>query len=64
MNLTLSVSDEIIERAREVARQQGTSLNALVREYLERIVSTRCGPSGPGIPGDGASTARSSTRSA
>jgi len=43
MNLTLSVSDEIIERAREVARQQGTSLNALVREYLESLAGRNGG---------------------
>lgn len=37
MNLTLSVADDVVERAREVAQQQGTSLNALVRTYLERL---------------------------
>jgi Family of unknown function (DUF6364) len=37
MNITLSVADEIVERAREVAHQQGTSLNALVRSYLESL---------------------------
>ena len=35
MNLTLAVDDGLIERAREVARQQGTSLNALIRDYVE-----------------------------
>lgn len=38
MNLTLSVADEVVERARELARQQGTTLNALVRRYLEGLV--------------------------
>lgn len=37
MNLTLSVDEQTVERAREVARQQGTSLNALIRDYLERL---------------------------
>lgn len=37
MNITLSLADDLVERAREVARQQGTSLNALVRQYLERL---------------------------
>lgn len=37
MNLTLSVADDVVERAREVARQQGTSLNALIRRYLESL---------------------------
>lgn len=43
MNLTLSVSDEIVERAREAARHQGTSLNALVRRYLETLAGARNG---------------------
>jgi hypothetical protein len=37
VNLTLSVEDRLVERAREVARQQGTSLNALIRDYLEGL---------------------------
>jgi hypothetical protein len=35
MNLTLSVDEALVERARESARQRGTSLNALIREYIE-----------------------------
>jgi hypothetical protein len=31
------VDDGLIERAREVARQQGTSLNALSRDYFEGL---------------------------
>jgi hypothetical protein len=38
MNITLSISDEIVDQARQVARQRGTSLNALVRRYLESLV--------------------------
>ena len=37
MNLTLSVPDEVVNRAREAAREQGASLNALVRRYLENL---------------------------
>jgi hypothetical protein len=36
-NLTLVVDDEILRRARVRALRQGTSVNALVREYLERL---------------------------
>lgn len=40
MNLTLSVSDDVVERAREAARLRGTTLNALVRRYLESLVGS------------------------
>ncbi len=43
MNLTLSVNDEIANRAREVAREQGTSLNALVRQFIEGLAGRRSG---------------------
>jgi hypothetical protein len=42
-NITLSVDEQTVARAREVARQQGTSLNALIREYIERIAGQRSG---------------------
>jgi len=35
MNVTLSVDDEVILRARRRAEALGTSVNQLVREYLE-----------------------------
>jgi plasmid stability protein len=35
MNLTITVDDEILRRARIRALQQGTSVNALLREFLE-----------------------------
>jgi hypothetical protein len=41
MNLTLSVDDQVIERARETARQQGASLNALIRQFLEGLAGRR-----------------------
>lgn len=43
MNLTLAVDEATVETAREVARQQGTSLNALIREYIERLAGQRSG---------------------
>ena len=38
-NLTVSVDDEIIKRARVRAIQQGTSVSAKVREFLEHYVN-------------------------
>jgi hypothetical protein len=43
INITLSVDEQTVNRAREVARQQGTSLNALIRDYLERLAGVRGG---------------------
>lgn len=37
MNLTLSIDDEVILQARRRAEAMGTSVNQLVREYLERL---------------------------
>lgn len=34
-NLTLVIEDELLLRARKKALEQGTSVNALVRDYLE-----------------------------
>ena len=34
-NLTLSVDDDLLKRARFRALERGTSVNALVRDYLE-----------------------------
>jgi len=34
-NLTITVDDEVLKRARIRALEQGTSVNALLREYLE-----------------------------
>lgn len=35
MNLTLQIDDEVLARARMKALKQGTSVNAMVRKYLE-----------------------------
>lgn len=37
MNLTLSVDDEVIDKARQRASVLGKSVNQLVREYLEQF---------------------------
>ena len=37
MNLTLSVDEGVVKRARRVARALGKSLNQLVREYLQSL---------------------------
>jgi hypothetical protein len=37
VNLTLSVDDEVIREARRRAEALGTSVNQLVREYLEHL---------------------------
>jgi hypothetical protein len=37
MNITLAVDDEVIESARRKAESLGTSVNKLVREYLEQL---------------------------
>ena len=37
MNLTLSVDDDVVRKARQRAEQLGTSVNQLVREYLEQL---------------------------
>ncbi len=34
-NLTLTIEDDVLRRARVRALQQGTSVNAVVRDYLE-----------------------------
>ena len=37
MNLTLSVKEDVIKRARRVAEARGTSVNQLVRDYLQSL---------------------------
>jgi len=37
-NLTLSLDDELLQKARETALRERTSVNALVRDYLTRYV--------------------------
>lgn len=40
-NLTLSLDDDVLQKAREAALREHTSVNALVREYLTRYVDAR-----------------------
>ena len=37
MNVTLSIDDQVVTRARKKAEALGKSLNQLVRDYLERL---------------------------
>jgi hypothetical protein len=41
MNITLSVDDDIVRKARQRAEAMGTSVNQLVREYLEQLAGKR-----------------------
>jgi Family of unknown function (DUF6364) len=41
MNITLSIDDEVIRRARRQAEVLGTSVNQLVRDYLEQLAGVR-----------------------
>lgn len=35
MNVTLSIDEELVQRARDLAARQGTSLNQMIRRLLE-----------------------------
>ena len=39
MNITLSIPSAVVQEARVFAESQGMSLNAMIREYLSRVVS-------------------------
>ena len=38
-NLTLAIEDEVLETARRLAHERGTTLNQLVREHLADLVA-------------------------
>ena len=40
-NITLSIDDRLVEETRKLAQARGTSLNQLVRDYLETLVRPR-----------------------
>lgn len=40
-NLTLSLDDTLLRRAREAALRENTSVNSLVRDFLSRYVEAR-----------------------
>lgn len=37
MNVTLSISDRVVAEARRVAAVRGTSLNQMIRDYLQQL---------------------------
>jgi plasmid stability protein len=39
-NLTITIDDELLKRARVRAVERGTSVNALLREYLEAFAGS------------------------
>ena len=43
-NLTLAIDDVLLQRAREAAMRENTSVNALVRDCLGRYVDARSLP--------------------
>ena len=44
MNITLSIDEQVAQRAREAAQKMGKSVNQAVRDYLEQLAgSTRRG---------------------
>lgn len=42
-NLTLALEDDLLQQARLRALQQGTSVNALLRDYLQAFTGARRG---------------------
>lgn len=44
MNITLSIDEQVAQRAREATQKMGKSLNQVVRDHLEkRAGGARCG---------------------
>lgn len=43
MNLTITIDDELLRRARELAGRRGISLQELLRDYLRTLVGERSG---------------------
>jgi len=39
MNITLSADEKIVARSRDYAAKHGTSLNQMIRDYMEQIVN-------------------------
>ena len=60
-NLTLAVDEDTLRRARIRAMQQGTSINALIRDYLARLAGDSAAAQGvaeflAAVQGSGASS--------
>ena len=45
VNITLAIDEKLLARARQVALKRGTTLNQLVRSYLERLTFSTGAPS-------------------
>ena len=43
MNITLSIEEEIVARARTLAKRRGMSLNDMIRDYLKRMTEPMSG---------------------
>ena len=43
MNLTLSADEKTVEKARQVAASQGTSLQAMLRKYIDSLAGETSG---------------------
>jgi len=41
MNITLSIDEELVARAREIAQEQGISLNEMIRRHLEMVAGRK-----------------------
>ena len=39
-NVTLSIDDQLLDRARKLAAERGTSVNRMIREFLARETGT------------------------
>ena len=37
MNITLSIDEKVVAKARSIASRRGTSLNQMVRDYLNQL---------------------------
>lgn len=37
MNITLSADEKLVKKAREYARKHGTTLNQMIRDYMEKV---------------------------
>lgn len=40
MNVTLSIDDQTLARARQLAQRRGVSLNEMIRDYLETLTAS------------------------
>jgi hypothetical protein len=39
LNLTLAIEEELLREARAVAAERHTSINEMIRQYLEQVIS-------------------------